>query len=333
MDENISHPALRTIGEGREISGLVLEVQRFSTDDGPGIRTTVFMKGCPLSCQWCHNPESISPLPQVQWLGIGCLRCGDCLAACPNMALDMTEVGIVIERSLCKGCGNCAQACPSAALVLLGRRYQLKELLAELIKDRVYFEHSGGGVTISGGEAALQYPFVAALAQLLREEGIHTALDTAGCYSSGVLSELLPFFDLLLFDLKVMDNERHKEFTGRGNEQILARAQEAARFAAASEGRLALWVRTPIIPQASDDEANIREIGAFIADILHGIPLRWELCAFNNLCRDKYLRLGKEWKYREAELISRSTMERLAEVARASGVPPAIVHWSGSVSL
>ena len=183
------------------MQGLILHTQRLSTEDGPGIRTTVFFKGCPLQCAWCHNPESLAYKPQVQWLENRCIDCRTCLEACPHGCLAKNGSGqVVIDRHRCDGCGDCTHACPSNALELLGRRTTAPELLAELLKDNTYYNTSGGGVTLSGGEPTFQASFTEELLQGLRRAGIHTALDTCGLCSRRTLERLLPWVDLFLFD-------------------------------------------------------------------------------------------------------------------------------------
>jgi len=195
--------------------GTILEIIRMSTEDGPGLRTTVFFKGCPLHCQWCHNPESISVKPQIQWMQTICIGCGTCVNTCPVKALKQTEKGIVINRSLCNGCGLCTEECPATAMELLGKKWNVQDLACELVKDHAYFEQSGGGVTLSGGEASLQNDFCLALLKELRSRGIQTALDTCGQVSQVVLAELLPYVDILLYDLKEIDSENHKNLPAR----------------------------------------------------------------------------------------------------------------------
>ncbi len=215
---------------------------------------------------------------------------------------------------------------------LLGKKWNVHDLACELVKDLAYFEQSGGGVTLSGGEAALQNDFCRALLKELKNRGISTALDTCGQVSQEALAGLLPYVDILLYDLKEINSAKHKKFTGAGNEKILANAIFAANYQKTHTSPKAIWIRTPLIPRATDTAENILGIGEFIAENLRGNVARWELCAFNNLCRDKYDRLGMKWSYAREELLERSLLEALVEVARTK-VSRSIVCWSGSTKL
>jgi pyruvate formate lyase activating enzyme len=311
----------------------ILEIQRMSTEDGPGIRTTIFFKGCSLKCGWCHNPESISAHPQVHWIANQCINCKTCLEVCPEGALSFDPDGNRVDRDLCTGCGLCAEACPATALDQLGLEWQVDDLLAEVIKDRTYFEKSGGGVTLGGGEPTLQLQFNREFLIKLKELGIHTALDTCGMCTRDALQKLLPYSDLVLFDLKEIDSQKHQKFTGSTNDKVLENLL-FVRDCMQSEARPEeLWIRTPIIPNATATGENVRGIGRFITSKLDGLVNRWELCAFNNLCRDKYLRLDLDWEYKDQGLLSKLYMEKMAAIARNSGVDPAIVYWSGSTKL
>ena len=316
----------------KEAQGTILEIIRMSTEDGPGLRTTVFFKGCSLNCSWCHNPESISHNPQIQWIATSCIGCGICIKTCDKHALEKTEEGITISRSLCNGCGLCTEECPTTAMELLGNKWNVDDLVCELVKDRAYFESSGGGVTLSGGEAALQNDFCLALLKELKGRGIQTALDTCGQVSQTVLTSLLPYVDILLYDIKEIETERHKKHTGVGNEKILANVVFVADYKKNHLFPKTLWIRTPVIPGATDTVGNIKSIGDFISANLHGAVAKWELCAFNNLCRDKYKRLGMDWSFADTELPERSLMEELSLIAK-SRVTPSIVCWSGSTKL
>ncbi len=319
--------------EEKESSGLILEIQRMSTEDGPGLRTTVFFKGCSLACSWCHNPESISIHPQVQWIGSRCIGCRTCVDPCPEDAVSMSQNGVTIDRSCCNGCGVCAQECPATAMERLGQRWQLSDLVHEVIKDRVYFEKSGGGVTVSGGEPALQVDFAAAFLKALRAQGIHTALDTCGLCSPKALDKLLPHSALVLFDFKEIDARRHRTFTGSDNRKILENLVHVSRYIHSHLYPQDLWIRSPLVPGATDTIDNIRGIGEWLGRNLPGQIARWELCSFNNLCKDKYTRLGMTWPFQDTELLSSDQIENLVVVAKNSGVDPDIVHWSGTTML
>jgi len=313
--------------------GLITDIQRMSTEDGPGIRTTIFFKGCSLKCTWCHNPESISPHPQLHWIRNRCIGCRTCLEVCPENALAFTPAGNRIDRKRCKGCGECADECPGAALELLGRQWDLDELIAEVIKDKTYFEKSGGGITLGGGEPSLQADFCGMLLKRLKEKTVHTAVDTCGMCSVNALDRFLAYTDLLLFDIKAIIPGQHRKFTGADNHKILENLIYIRDCMSSKGYPKALWIRTPIIPGATASEENIRGIGQFLAANFDGVISRWELCAFNNLCRDKYQRLDMDWDFKTTELLGKLFMEKMATVARNSGVNPDIVRWSGSIRL
>ena len=288
-----------------------LDIQRMSSEDGPGLRTTIFFKGCSLACAWCHNPESIQKKFQVHWLSARCIGCGTCLNVCPNGALSQMESGIKIDRRLCTGCYTCFSACPTLALEGKGQDAEPAELCRELVKDRAYFGRDGG-VTLSGGEALLQEGAVELL-QLLKAEGVQTAVDTCGMLFTEQLERALPYTDILLYDLKIMNDADHERWTGRGNTMILRNLSVAALWA---KGNGRLWIRTPIIPGATDSVENIRAIGERISAI--GGAERWELCAFNNLCSDKYKRLDIDWAFKDAPLVSKRHMQELLEAAKST---------------
>ena len=288
-----------------------LDIQRMSSEDGPGLRTTIFLKGCSLACAWCHNPESIAKKFQVHWISTRCISCGSCDNVCTNSALTRDESGVHIDRRLCTGCCACVSACPTLALECKGIDAEPEELCRELVKDRAYFGRDGG-VTLSGGEALLQDGAVELL-RLLKQEGIQTAVDTCGMVFTEQLQAALPNTDILLYDLKLMNDAEHTRWTGRGNPMILRNLGVAALWA---KGNGRLWIRTPIIPGATDSDENIRAIGDRINAI--GGAERWELCAFNNLCTDKYKRLDIDWSFKDAPLITKKRMDELLAVAKST---------------
>ena len=318
------------VAQQSTITGTILHLQRLSTEDGPGIRTTVFFKGCPLNCQWCHNPESLSMHKQVQWVASRCIGCISCVEACEQDGLTPTEEGVIRNRELCIVCGRCVDACPAGAMEMLGKDVSTTELTVELLKDRAYFEKSGGGVTLSGGEPTLQAEFCAALMDELHAEGIHVALDTCGLSATTVFKSLVEKADLVLFDLKLLNTEEHKHWTGADNTRILANLEVARDVVAASAGTKRLWIRTPLIPGATTARENLMGISAHLAATLNGSVERWELCAFNNLCRDKYERLGLQWAFAETPLLSADELQQMCDWALSGGFDPVRTFVTGA---
>ena len=306
------------------LEAIILDIQRMSTEDGPGLRTTVFFKGCNLACPWCHNPESIGRKPDLNWFSQKCMGCNICQTVCPQKGISRNENGIRFNRPVCLACGTCVEACPQAAIELKGRAISVNKLAVELVKDKAYFG-ANGGVTLSGGELMIQHEAALELARLLKEAGVHTAIDTAGCYDFRLLEAMLPFIDLVLYDLKIFDSDAHIRTVGGDNRLVLE------NFRRLMERKLRVWVRTPIIKDATDSEENIAALGNFIAGAGRSNnwrPERWELCAFNNLCLDKYHRLDREWAYRDTALTEKAHIEKLTEIA-AGYVPGAV--YSGAV--
>jgi len=302
------------------VTCITFNVQRFSTEDGPGIRTTVFFKGCPLRCAWCHNPEGLSPRPELMWYDVRCIGARDCLSACPEEALTLTPQGMHVDRERCTVCGACAAACPAGALEVIGKEWAPEELFAEVEKDTVFYETSGGGVTLSGGEPMRQFDSVLALASLCRQASIHVALDTCGAVVWERYEQVLPLVDLVLFDLKLFDGARHWASTGVDNTPILENARSIA-----ATGK-PMWIRTPIIPGYTADEANVAALGDFIAAELHAVE-RWDLLAYTNLGQPKYHRLDLSYDLEGTPLLARAEMESLHAVA-ARRVEVAV--WSGA---
>jgi pyruvate formate lyase activating enzyme len=312
------------------ISGLILNTQRLSTEDGPGIRSTVFFKGCPLHCAWCHNPESISRQIQTQWFKARCISCHSCLDTCPNGCLTFIEDDLIIDRENCQSCWKCVEACPSGALEIIGKTINVDDLLVELLKDRVYYEKSGGGVTLSGGEPTYQPEFSESLLCGLKECGIFTAIDTCGLTSIKTLYRLLPYTDLVLFDLKLMDPSLHRKFTGSDNKRILKNLSFIRDYNLSHSRSIEIWIRTPIIPGVTDSDDNLNAIGRFVAGTLQESLSRWELCAFNNLCRDQYHRLGKVWAFAKTPLITSDELEHCVDISKSTGVRPDLIFATGA---
>jgi len=270
-------------------------------------------------------------IPEVQWMESRCIGCRTCVEVCPEKAISFTEEGIKIERKLCTNCGICSEECPSTAMELLGTIWDLDNLVKEIEKDSIYFKKSSGGITASGGEPVVQTDFVAAFFKRLKEMGIHTALDTCGFYTQKALDKILPYSDLVLYDLKEIDPVKHNNFTGNSNELILNNLIHIYDYMKKHDNPRDLWIRTPVIPGVTETEENISGIGTFIATHLKNGVAKWELCSFNNLCSDKYLRLGLDWAFKDSLLLTKDRMEELTDIAMNSGIDPDIVSWSGPV--
>lgn len=294
---------------GREARGLVFNIMRFSLHDGPGIRTTVFLKGCPLRCWWCHNPEGQGAQPEVNWFAERCIRCGDCVRACPHGALQLNGA-IARDAARCRHCAACAEVCPAAAHQLAGRWMTAREIVAEVLKDRVFFEESGGGVTFSGGEPLLQAPFLEAALAACRERRIHTAVETSGFAAPGVLRRVSTNVDLFLYDVKVMDGERHRSATGTGNDRILRNLRMLVQF-----GREVI-VRVPVVPGVNDDDENLDELCAFLAPL--GLR-RIDLLPYHRIGSGKYDRMGRPNRIDAVEPPSAEQMETIAARLRRGG--------------
>lgn len=287
----------------------ILNIQRMSTEDGPGIRTTVFFKGCPLSCKWCHNPESINPNFQKEWFSVRCIGCKTCIDHCKNKALKMTNAGIVTDMKRCTLCLECTEICPTGAMAPIGKNIEVDRLVKEVIKDKAYF-NGDGGVTLSGGEVLSQVSEVKTLCEQLKKANLSVAIDTSGFAPYPAIESLLPSIDLILYDMKFVDPIAHAKYCGVDNELIKTNLKRLSE-----ESDVTIWVRTPIIPQATDTVENIHAIALFLTNN-HIRYDRWELCAFNNLCKDKYTRLNQVWDYEKAPLITKEKMRTLTEEAR-----------------
>jgi pyruvate formate lyase activating enzyme len=305
--------------------GLIFEIQKMSTEDGPGIRTTVFFNYCPLKCAWCHNPESIERTLSLQWFKIKCIGCKSCLEVCPSNALMLDPDGMHIDRERCTVCGACVEECPSTALKIFGKWWDIDALVTEVAKDQTYYEKSGGGVTASGGEATVQIPFLREFFRKCKDRGISTALDTCGYVNQSVLEQLLPVTNLILYDLKEIDPVKHAQFTGVNNDLIQQNIIWLVENAPSTNTKI--WIRTPIIPGYTATDENIRGIAAFISDKLNGKIDRWDLLAFNSLGKSKYERMNKDYPLKDGELLTKDQMDHFLMLACSTGLRN--VYWSG----
>lgn len=268
---------------------LIMEIKANCLDDGPGIRTVVFFKGCPLSCVWCHNPESKKTDAELSYDPKVCVDCNSCLEACPNGAISR-DTPFFIDRQLCKLCFNCVEACPSGALSRIGSLMNVEEIAQVVLKDKPFYDVSGGGVTLSGGEATLFMEFAAKLLKTLKAQSIHTLIETCGFFDGSKFEQLLlPYVDVIFYDLKIFDPADHQRFCGVANQRILA---NFIRLNSLSQSKgFEIIPRVPLIPGITDTEDNIRSIASFLK--LHQIK-KYELLAYNPLWQDKALKIGTD---------------------------------------
>ena len=294
------------------MDGLVFDIQRFSIHDGPGIRTTVFLQGCNLRCLWCHNPESQSPAPQVQFMAGKCIVCAKCVEVCPQHAQQVLDGKRVYRRDRCRTCGVCVTTCFAGALVIKAKRMTVEQVMAEVERDGPYYVDSKGGVTFSGGEPALQKGFLLALLKASRQRGYHSAVDTAANVPWSTLEALLPWTSLFLVDLKALGAAKHVEGTGVSNRRIL---HNLSRLAASGAD---VWVRIPVIPGFNDDAAELGQIAAFLSG-LKGVQ-KVELLPFHHLGASKYDSLGLDYPSKSLTPPAGDHMQALLQLFAEKGL-------------
>jgi pyruvate formate lyase activating enzyme len=291
--------------EETDIKGLVFDIKKYAIHDGPGIRTTVFFKGCPLECQWCHNPESRNSTIEHGFRKNRCVGCGRCVEACPEQAISIVDEKAVTDISKCKLCGRCVDACTVCAREIIGREITVNEVLDEVEKDIIFYDQSGGGVTFSGGEPLMQPEFLLILLNKCQKQGIHTAVDTS-CYAdSRIIETVGEKADMFLCDIKHMDSEIHKRFTGVGNNLLL----ENIRLL--SNTGKDIIIRIPIIPGFNDDKENIEATGKF-TESLSGV-IRVDILPFNRGGVEKSARLANQNKYLQVNAPSEGQMNSIAK--------------------
>jgi len=263
-------------------TGIIFDIKRYAIHDGPGIRTTVFMKGCSLACRWCHNPEGIDPAPFLAYKKERCIRCAECVESCPEQALFLDSEGVVSSGSPCTNCFTCTEICPCEAREKVGRKLTARELLSEIQKDIPFYDTSGGGVTFSGGEPLMQAEFLIELLTLCGDEHIHRAVDTSGYASCETLMAVAGHSDLFLYDLKMMDSDKHEKFTGVSNHLILDNLVRLARE------RVDIIIRIPLIPGVNDDVKNLDCTGSFL-NRLPGVE-KVHVLPYHDFQKTKYTR-------------------------------------------
>ena len=289
---------------------LITDVQRFSLNDGPGIRTTVFFKGCNMRCAWCHNPETLSPDTDILFYPAKCIGCGKCFEACPTGAQRMVDGKHVIDRTLCMRCGKCAEVCYAEALVASGKEMSVEELMREIRQDKAYYESSGGGVTLSGGEVLCHVAFATELAKACHAEGISVGIETNLSFPYEHIKPLLDEVDVVMADIKLFDDEQHKKYTGVSNKITL---ENIARLT-----DIPLIVRTPMIPRVTATEENVSAIAEFLSGKENLVY--YQLLNFNPLGASKYAGLDARNDFSSARPFGGEEMERFGEIARCAGV-------------
>ena len=294
------------------IEGIVFNIQRYSIDDGPGVRTTVFLKGCPLTCLWCSNPESQCMKPEVTWRYTSCKSCGTCVKVCPVGAVTMGEDGVHIDREKCTLCEVCVKNCLPQALQISGKKMSVEEVFKIVKKDADYYEASGGGVTASGGEILAQADFVAALFKLSREAGFHTNADTSGYGDPAALEKILEYSDLVFFDLKHMDPSKHREFTGVSNELILKNLGLVVKKG------VPVVIRVPLIPGYNDSDDNLNALGRTVKELAPDATVN--LLPYHRYGANKYRMIDMVYQLDDVPELTTEQMDRAKEIVESYGL-------------
>ena len=291
--------------------GSTFDIKRYAIHDGPGIRTTVFLKGCRLSCKWCHNPESQRERPEILYYVDRCTLCGACVSACEHGAIGVMGDRLTLDQSLCVGCGACVRVCPNGARELAGREMSVEQVVSEVVKDTLFYEESGGGVTLSGGEPLMQAEFTRDIAVRCHELDIHTALDTSGYAPEKELMKVAGTIDRFLYDIKVVDDAIHRAYTGVSNRGILRNLRML------DEMRKRIWIRFPLVPGVNDDEQSLSDLIDLIGSLRAVEAV--QVLPYHRAGEGKYRRLGREYAFLGTE--EPSGEDAAAYLAKETGLP------------
>jgi pyruvate formate lyase activating enzyme len=311
-------PLVRAKKSLEDIEGIVFNIQRFSIQDGPGIRTTVFLKGCPLHCAWCSNPESQNFGPEIVHRDSLCTKCGLCIGICPEKAISIRDKGISIDRKICTNCGDCVSVCLPGALKILGQTMSAREVFREIKKDADFYRNSGGGITASGGEPLTQPDFVAALFKLCQDNGIDTCIETCGYASVEALEKVLPYTSLVLYDVKMGNGKSHRKWTGISNEKILLNLSRVIA------GGVPVTIRVPLIPGINDSDQELKKIASIAAGSLKK-PGKVELLPYHRFGMGKYQQLDREYELTELITQKAPELQRMKELFESFGLECEVV--------
>ena len=285
------------------VKGKIFDIKNFAVHDGPGIRTTVFFKGCPLNCHWCHNPEGIDSSEDLFYYDSKCIGCWNCIDVCPLDAISKEGTKIKIDRALCDVCGECVKGCPTTALQIAGKEVTVEHVMEEIRKSTIYHDTSQGGVTLSGGEPFQQFDFMRRLIERCKEEDIHVTVDTSGFVDKEKLNSIKDKVDLFLFDLKIMDDEKHREYTGVSNRPILENLKNLLE-----DDRSEVIIRFPLIPDITDTEENIDSILEFLSDFKSSKEI--DILPYHDVV-EKYNRLRREYKIEDVSMPERARVNKV----------------------